>query len=320
MIEPKLRPATLDDAALAADLMTAAYPALPTDPVATRYRWEHPRAGWSAGDFIAELDGRPIAYVYWIHGPTEQDQERHCEVGVSLDRAHMDPELLDFLCGWVTDQAVIGGSCMLEAYAAEDEPELLEALTRAGYERDRFEKVWELDLRIHGDRLCAEAAQTRAAVARDGYEMTTMAGWHVPRKFEAVHALDIVTRKDIPTTFPILPETFENFIERSSSPERPHDRWWIAVHGDEPVAVSYLRFPPVRGQVWTGYTCCHPDHRGRGIARAVKLQSLAQAVELGVPLVYTDNDSENKPMLHINERLGYTPRPGFVGLLKRVHT
>jgi RimJ/RimL family protein N-acetyltransferase len=107
-------------------------------------------------------------------------------------------------------------------------------------------------------------------------------------------------------------------MERSTSQERPPDRWWVAVRGDQPVAMSYLRYPPARGYVWTGYTCSHPDHRGRGLARAVKLQSLVQAVELGVPVVYTENDSENAPMLHINERLGYEQRPGFVSLLKRV--
>jgi len=50
----------------------------------------------------------------------------------------------------------------------------------------------------------------------------------------------------------------------------------------------------------------------------VKLESLAQAVELGVPRIGTDNDSENAPMLHINQRLGYEPRPGFVEHHKRV--
>jgi RimJ/RimL family protein N-acetyltransferase len=316
--EPTLRPASLDDAALAADLMTAAYPLFPVDPVVTRYRWEHPHTGWSQRRFIAELEGRPVAFLDWIHVPRDQDPERHCEVGVSLDRAYMDPELLLFLCRWISDEAAAGGSLILEAYAGEDEAELLQALANAGYERDRFEKVWELDLQAHGTRLRAEAAEARAAAARDGYEMTTVAGWHTQGKFEALHALDDATRGDIPTTFPILPETFENFLERSSSPERPQDRWWVAVRGDEPVAVSYLRYPPVRGYVWTGYTCSHPDHRGRGLARAVKLQSLGQAVELGVPVVYTDNDSENAPMLHINERLGYVSRPGFVSLLKRV--
>ena len=61
-----------------------------------------------------------------------------------------------------------------------------------------------------------------------------------------------------------------------------------------------------------------PDFRGRGLAQAIKLQSLAQAVELGIPRVIADNDSENAPMLRINEKLGYRLRPGFVGHLKRV--
>lgn len=313
-----MRPAGLDDAALAADLMTAAFSTYPTDPVVTRYRWDHPRTGWSVGRFIAEMNGRPIAYLYWVHAPREQDPDRHCEVGVSLDRAYMDRELLDFLCTWITEQAAAGGSLALEAYAGEDEPELLEALARTGYERDRFEKVWALDLKTHGGRLRAEAEQALAATARDGYEMTTVAGWQSPDKFRALLALDDATKGDIPTTFPIPPETFENFMERSTSQERPPDRWWVAVRGDQPVAMSYLRYPPARGYVWTGYTCSHPDHRGRGLARAVKLQSLVQAVELGVPVVYTENDSENAPMLHINERLGYEQRPGFVSLLKRV--
>ena len=84
------------------------------------------------------------------------------------------------------------------------------------------------------------------------------------------------------------------------------------------MSMSYLKFPPVRGTVWTGFTCTHPDYRGRGIARAVKLQSLGQAAELGIPIVCTDNDSENAPMLHINETLGYVRRPGFVEHHKRV--
>lgn len=318
MKEPRLRLATLDDAALASELMTAAYPAFPEDPIITRYRWEHPRHGWTLARYIAAVGDQPVAFVDWMHGPVEQDAERHCAVGVSLDRAYMDLELLTFLWQWATDKVMAGGSRVLEAYAGEDEPEVLEALGRVGYEGDRFEKVWELDLEANGVRLVTEARQIRERAAEKGYVLTTVAAWQSPSKFRSLHALDTITRQDIPTTFPILPETFENFMERVSAPDRPQDRLWVALHGDQAVALSYLRFPPVRGCVWTGYTCCHPDHRGRGVARAVKLQTLAQAVELGVAAVYTDNDSQNAPMLHINERLGYVAKPGFVSLLKRV--
>ncbi|MHB8612809.1 MAG: GNAT family N-acetyltransferase [Candidatus Dormibacteraceae bacterium] len=318
MIEPVMRPATLDDAALAADLMTASYPVFAQDPVVTRYRWERSRNGWSVGRFIAEIDGHPIAYVDWMHGPPEQDPERRCEVGVYLDAAWLDTDLLIFLWRWATGQAAMTGSRILEGYCGEDEPEMLEAMARVGFERDREERVWELDLGQHGARLSSEARVAKARAAAQGIELLTRALWTDPEATPKLYALDEATRKDIPTTFPILPETLGDFERRAAGPDRPPDRWWIALAGDRPVATSYLRFPPLRGSVWTGYTCCHPGYRGRGIARAVKLQTLAQAVELGVPFVYTDNDAENAPMLHINEKLGYRLRPGLVGLLKRV--
>jgi mycothiol synthase len=314
-----MRPATLDDAPLAADLMTAAYPTIAQDPIVTRYRWERTRHGWTARRYIAEIDGRPIAFVDWLYGPPEQDPERHCEIGVALHASELDVELLTHIWGWAAGRAEADGSLTLEAYAAEDEPEMLEALTRLGFERDRVEKVWELDLEEHGPRLRKEAAEARSKMAAEGINLSTVAGWPDPDAMAKIFALDGPTRKDVPTTFPILPETLDDFMRRANGPDRRHDRWWIALAGDRPVAMSYLRFPPVRGSVWTGYTCCDREYRGRGIAHAVKLQSLAQAAEHGVPFVYTDNDSENAPMLHINEKLGYRPRPGFVGLLKRVN-
>ena len=312
------RPARLDDAELAADLMTAAYPALAEDPVITRYRWEHPKRDWSAGRFIAEAHERPIAFLDWLHGPPDQDPDRHCEVSVYLDLAELDVDLLTSMWQWVGDQAAETGSRILEGYAAEDEPEMRQALARVGFEKDRQEKAWELDLKQHGDRLVREAREARAKVGKEGVKLLTLRDWTDTDALKKLHALDGATRDDVPSTFPNLPEAFDDFSLRVNAPDRPHDRLWIALHGDRPVAISYLKFPPVRGNVWTGYTCSDRQYRGRGIARAVKLQSLAQAAELGVPMVYTDNDSENAPMLHINETLGYRPRPGFISYLKRV--
>ncbi len=319
MIEPNLRTATLDDAALAADLMTAAYPALAQDPVLMRYRWEQPRRAYSYGRFIAEQNGRPIAYVGWIHGPWEKLPDRHCEVEVWLDRDVLDRELLKTLWSWVGDQAEAEGSGRLLAYAAEDEGEMLDALAALGYERDRIDRVWELDLNTQGELLVAQAREAREMMAGAGIRFVTVAEARDPSLLKKLHALTNVTVQDVPHTLPILDETYEDFERRIRSPDRPQDRFWVACHGDRPVALSYLKFPPVRGTVWTGYTCTHPEYRGRGLARAVKLQSLAQAVELGVPLVCTENDGENAPMLHINETLGYRRRPGFVGHLKRVN-
>jgi GNAT superfamily N-acetyltransferase len=298
--------------------MTRAYPPLPQDPVMTRFRWEHPRIDYAYGRFFAERDARPIAYLGWVHGPWEKVTDRHCEVEVWLDKAALDRELLVEIWTWIGDQAVAQESGLLLAYCAEDEPEMLDSLAELGYERARAEKVWELDLKQHGPRLIEEAVAARTRMEGQGIRLLTLADWADSAKFHRLHELDARTVQDIPHTLTIVPEAFEDFDRRAHAPDRRHDRWWVACDGDVPAAMSYLKFPPVRGTVWTGYTCTHPDYRGRGIARAVKLQSLAQAAQLGVPIVCTDNDAENAPMLHINETLGYVRRPGFVEHHKRV--
>jgi len=318
MPTPILRPAAPHEAALAADLMTAAFPREPQDPVLTARRWDHPRDGWSHGRFIANLGDTPVAFIEWSHGSWAMLPERHCWVEVWLDVAHMDEELLAYLWQWAEESAAAGGAKTLNAACGEDEPEMLKVLAARGYQHQRTEKVWSLDLAGAGERIKSEAEAARARMESAGIELTTLEQWDEPERFEKLHELNEVTRRDIPHTGPALPQTFQDFMVRVGAPNTPPGRWWIAVDGSAPVAMSYLSYPPVRGVVWTAFTGTHPAYRGRGIARAVKLQSLAQAVELGIPEVRTDNDSENGPMLHINETLGYTTQPGYVSFVKRL--
>ena len=58
--------------------------------------------------------------------------------------------------------------------------------------------------------------------------------------------------------------------------------------------------------------------RRKGVARALKQETLAQALELGVEVVETDNDSENAPILHLNEELGYREVSGMLQLYKQL--
>ena len=312
------RPATLEDAELASDLVTASYPELPEDPKVKQYVWAHPGKGLRTVRFIAEVDGAPVALLVWTHAPWEDVSARNAYVGVYLDQARLGSDLLVSLWEWLTGAALADGARVLEAQVVEDEAEMIEALQRIGFERDRTERVWELDLAKHGPRLVAEARDARAKAQTESVAMTTLAEWDNPDSLRKLHALAELTRRDIPTSYPIPPQPFEDFVERMNVPDRRRDRVWIATAGGAPVALSFLRFPPVRGQVWTGYTCTHPDYRGRGLARGIKLQTLAQAAELGIPAVLTDNDSENAPMLHINETLGYDGRLGFISFVKRV--
>jgi len=59
-------------------------------------------------------------------------------------------------------------------------------------------------------------------------------------------------------------------------------------------------------------------YRGRKIAQALKLLTIRYAKEKGASHIVTDNDSQNAPMLAINRKLGYVPRPGIFRLLRRI--
>lgn len=59
-------------------------------------------------------------------------------------------------------------------------------------------------------------------------------------------------------------------------------------------------------------------YRGRKIAQALKLLTIRHAKTRAAEAIVTDNDSQNAPMLAINRKLGYVPRPGIYRLLRPV--
>ena len=73
--------------------------------------------------------------------------------------------------------------------------------------------------------------------------------------------------------------------------------------------------PGVVQSAWPGMV---GQARGRGIARALKCETLMQAMVLGVDRVRTDNDSTNVPILHINETMGYQRRADMVQFMKEL--
>jgi len=96
------------------------------------------------------------------------------------------------------------------------------------------------------------------------------------------------------------------------------DRIWIAREDNDILGISQLSYPPVRGVVATDWTGVARKARGRGIARALKCETLMQAIVLGVDRVRTDNDSTNAPILHINETMGYCRRHDGIQFLKEL--
>jgi GNAT superfamily N-acetyltransferase len=79
---------------------------------------------------------------------------------------------------------------------------------------------------------------------------------------------------------------------------------WIAVDNGRPVGMAFLKRLS-EDAAENDYTCVASTHRGRGIATALKLRSIAWARQHGVRRLFTSCEIENTPMIAINKRLGY---------------
>ena len=160
------------------------------------------------------------------------------------------------------------------------------------------------------------ANSTRAQMRDAGISIRTIDKDDDPDKFHKIHRMSEEAASDEPTTIPHVAEPFDQFMKWFDSPSVRLDRMWIAREGDDIVGISVLAYPRTRGNVWTDWTATARKVRGRGIARALKLETVVQAIALGTKRVRTENDGANAPILHLNEELGYTRIPAWVQLLR----
>jgi GNAT superfamily N-acetyltransferase len=86
----------------------------------------------------------------------------------------------------------------------------------------------------------------------------------------------------------------------------------VVLHGDEPVALSWLKGDREVGRYGVEFTGTASSWRGRGLAYLAKLSALRLVARAGVRWVGTANDQNNAPMLAINRRLKHRPLPDLL--------
>ena len=305
-----LRPATLEDARLVADLQTAVTPDDPHDADMVAYWWTHEPEARHA----LRLLGRDI-YFSARRGDWVASARRYGMVHLAIHPRVWTAEVfaagLDAAESWLrAEEAQVAVARIMANVERE-----VRALLGRGYQQVREQRLWELDLQANRDVLLEAAQRSRGEMRAQGVELLTLAEEGSDRTLQHTYELDVVSTSDIPTTVPHAPPRFDewrrNYFE---NPGIRKDRFWIARLGDEVVGMSLIEYPPVRGIPSTEYTGVLPRFRGRGIARALKYETIAQAIALGGTRVRTDNDSQNAPILRINAAMGYAPMTPIIEL------
>jgi len=299
-------PAVVGDAAFAADVDTAVRPSAPRDPVTYEYWWSQPDENWKFARFVVTRGGARVGYATAEHPRWEMQPDRYGSVGGNLVLAERTSSSLDAIYAAMEERVIEDGARILAAWGNEDDPLRIETLLARGYKEDRRSRKWELDLVANREKLFAMTDASRARMSKEGVRIVTLASDQDPGVIEKIWRLSEEAGDDVPTTEPRVPEEMAAYARWVNAPEIHRDRFWIARIGDDVVGVSVLGYPPVRGVVNTEWTATARSVRGRGVARALKCETVAQAIGLGVDRVRTGNDAANDPILHINETMGYT--------------
>lgn len=312
----EFREATLDDAAFAADVDTEANPERPTDPVVTRYWWEQPDDTFVVRHHIVRCDGNDVGYAYFEHPAWERLHVPHGAIGGEVLLKWRDRGTLGAMLAEIEHRLVADGAQRIAVRANENDAVRLAAIADRGFHEDRRGRRWLLDLTENRERIATMTAVSRARMRAEGIRMTTLAQDEDPEKYRKLWRMNEEAAQDVPTTLPNVEESFEDTMRWLRSPTLREDRFWIAREGDEIVGASVLGYPPVRGIVGTEWTATARSVRGRGIARALKCETLMQAIALGVDRVRTGNDGANDPILHINASMGYRASVSSINFLK----
>jgi GNAT superfamily N-acetyltransferase len=304
--ELMLRPATLDDAALVADLDSLRDPEEPRDPVLLRHWWQMSDEQEKTLRRIDTRDGAAIAFLSVSHDLWDGEEKRFGVVRPVLRYDHWNDatfaELVENGEAWLRSE----GAAIGVARVRGDFERELAVFDRTGYREDRRMRISELDLVARREHVMTALGQCREQMQRQGVQVHPVSQDPDPESYRKLYETMLESERDIPTTVPWRELTFAEWRRYwFENPAIRADRFWIAREGDDIVGTSVLDCPVVRGVPWTAYTGTLRRVRGRGIARALKYESMAQAIESGYTRVRTSNDADNPAILSINTGMGY---------------
>ncbi len=313
----RLRPAGIGDEREYARVVASIHPDETVDPEVLRARWkQEAQRPQNQGRFLIRDGKRTCGIAFWAR-PADWTAGK---VSVATVNVRMTPDgesTTDFarILAEMEATAKASGADFARAVAREDELFHPRELKACGYRVDRTSRSWVLDLTSRAGELIPARARAREAMSRIGIELRSLTTPVSEATWRELYVLTAETIPDIPSSFPESIPTFDEWRSKMSEPGVYEERIWTAWSDHTLAAFSYLLFP-VAAEVWTGYTATRGKFRGRGLARAVKLETIGQAIEIGINSINTSNDLENAAILRINSSLGYQASPGLISFVK----
>jgi len=316
----QVRPFAEHDYPRFTEVRNAVFPQVAESEGELRHRdavWDHGR--YFMRRLVADgPDGRLVGWCTISHMPDQFHADRYgLTLGVdpSSRRQGAGAALYDAVREILAER----GAQAVRADAQESEPDGLRFLERRGFVE--MQRAWESRLAVAAfDETRFSGAADRAA--SQGIRFTTLAAERERGRdvLPALYELYLVCNRDVPEIDPVTDVPYDYFLkEEVDGPDNLLDAYFLAADGDRFVGMSNLyssEHDP--GVVHQGLTGVIPAYRGKGIAMALKLLTVEYARRHGKREIRTWNNTRNRPMLRINEAMGFAKQPVWVVFQKEL--
>jgi len=312
-----IRPFTDTDYATFAAIQNAALPENPVSEASLRHNDAQRPTIHRAGRFTVESDGEAIGVG---------------EYGQSL--VNFDP-LVFFLTAFVLPEkqgqgvgsvlyaklereVIVLGAQSLRANAREDRAASVKFLQKRGFE-ERM-RHWKSHLDV--TRFDASSFEGVTKKVRDsGITIKTFTELKdEPDVLARLYDLTTAVVSDVPSLDPPQPIPYEKWLYFLKGPQFLPDAVFVAIDRATGAFVGFSNLfgSDAGNHLNTGLTGVLCEHRGRGIATALKLRAIDYAQSNDALEIHTSNESNNWAMLAINERLGFVKQPAEINFVKQL--
>ncbi len=265
---------------------------------------------------IGELNGEGVGFGEYYQ-PTWSADPRHIECVVYVHPAYQGRGLGRALWQHLTEAWQDAQPQHIWVKIREDWTTSLAFASRRGFGTER--RLWpsRLDLAAFDPtpfRGAIERVCEQQIVVRSFAELIN----ECPAFWEQLYDFECQILSDVPATFPLRAPAFEQWV-KFYQPD--HGAIWAgsfaAIADSQIVGISTLEELDRSADLEVGFTGVRRDYRGRGIALALKLHTIAYARAIGATGIRTDNDSTNMAMWRINEALGFQRMPTWIVMHRR---
>lgn len=259
-------------------------------------------------------DGKIVGFGMGVSGPWDPIlKQGEFEITVQVDKKWRNRGIGSMLFEGIIQFAVDNGGITLQCGVRETELADLAWLEKRGFKKKLHTFESHLDL---SKFITTQNHSVWEDTERSGVRFTSFAEYPqddvwLQRFFDFYWEL----AKDAPgmdgreqPDLNVLKKQFEN-IDREG--------FILAIDGDKWVAMSII-IKESNEVFYNSLTGVHRDYRGKGLALAIKIKALEYAKEKGAKFVRTHNDSNNSPMLRVNQKLGYEQKPGLYFMEKYI--